>query len=83
VTVELSTVTVTASELRDYTPPVSPTFSTQVGHTFFSSVQLLVDFGKGLVLLVVAGLPWLPVVALIVLPLWRLTRRMPRPTRMP
>ncbi len=78
----LSTVTVTASELRDYTPPISPTFSTQVGRTFFNSVQLLVDFGKGLMLLVVAGLPWLPVVALISWPLWRLMRRLPRPLRM-
>ena len=80
---ELSTVTVTASELRDYTPPMSPAFSTQIGRTFFNSVELLVDLGKGLVLLVVAGLPWLPVVALIAWPLWRLARRVTRPSRTP
>ena len=79
----LSTVTVTASELRDYKPPISPAFSTQIGRTFFNSVELLVDLGKGLVLLVVAGLPWLPVVALIAWPLWRLMRRLPRPSRTP
>ena len=79
----LSTVTITASELRDYTPPISPAFSTQIGRTFLNSVELLVDLGKGLVLVVVAGLPWVPVVALIAWPLWRLMRRLPRPARMP
>jgi hypothetical protein len=79
----LSTVTITASELRDYKPPISPAFSTQIGRTFFNSLELLIDFGKGIVLLVVAGLPWLPVVALLAWPLWRLMRRASSPSPMP
>jgi hypothetical protein len=72
---DLSTVTISASELVDYTPPVSPTFAAQIGRTFRESTQLLADFGKGVVLVAVAAAPWVPVVALVVIPIWLLIRR--------
>ena len=53
----LSTVTITAMELKDYTPPVSPTFSTQIGRTFARSLANLTAFGKGLVLFCVVRSP--------------------------
>jgi hypothetical protein len=72
---DLSTVTISASELMNYTPPVSPTFAAQIGRTFRESTQLLADFGKGVVLVAVAAAPWVPVVALVVIPTWLLIRR--------
>ncbi len=72
----LSTVTLTATEVKTYTSPESPTFATQVVRTFRRSVDALADFGKAVVLFLVAVAPWLPVVALVVLPLaWLLQRR--------
>ena len=35
---ELSTITITASEFRNYTPPVPTTLQAQIGHTFFGSL---------------------------------------------
>ena len=71
----LSTVTITASELKDYTPPIRPTFAARIGRTFQRSIDQLVEFGKNLLLVVVAVAPWLPIGALLLWPAWRLVRR--------
>ncbi len=63
---ELSTVTIEALEWKDYTPPVAATFPTQIGRTFFRSVEGLVEFGKALLLIAVALAPWLPLIVLAV-----------------
>lgn len=72
---DLSTVTITASELRDYIPPVSASFATQVGRTFRESIARLVDLAKFLALIVVAAVPWFLVLALIGAPTWVVARR--------
>jgi len=74
----LSTVTITATEVRDYTPPVAPTFAKQIERTFHTSLAQLVDFGRGVVLFLVALAPWLPVLAVLALPVWLLIRRSAR-----
>ena len=51
---------------------------TSVGRTFGDSVDLLADFGKGLLLFVIALAPWLPVIAVTVIPGWLLLRRLAR-----
>jgi uncharacterized protein DUF4349 len=61
---ELSTVTIEANEWKDYKPPVAATFTTQVGRTFFASVETLVEFGRALALIVVALAPWLPLIVI-------------------
>lgn len=67
----LSTVTITASEVRDYTPPVRPTFATEIARTFGNSLDALANFGKAVVLIAVAVAPWLPVLLLTLVPvLW-------------
>jgi hypothetical protein len=71
----LSTITIVATELKGYTPPVIPSFGTQVGRTFRGSVEQLTEFGKAVVLLVVAAVPWIPVAAVIALLLWWPVRR--------
>ena len=60
----LSTVTITANELKDYTPPVSPTLTTEIGRTFRVSLAALAAFGKGVLLFAVALGPWVPLIAL-------------------
>jgi hypothetical protein len=72
---ELSTITITASEIRNYKPPVAPTFGTEIARTFAASLEQLTNFGKTLVLAVVALAPWLPLVAVGVWLLWRLWPR--------
>ena len=54
---DLSTVTIEASEWKDYKPPVAATFQTRVGRTFFLSVETLFEFGKALALLMVLRWP--------------------------
>jgi hypothetical protein len=71
----LSMVTIVATELKGYTPPVIPSFGTQIGRTFRSSVEHLTEFGKAVVLLVVAAVPWIPVAAVVALVLWWPLRR--------
>jgi hypothetical protein len=75
----LSTVTIVATEIKGYTPPVIPTFRTQIGRTFQNSLETLIELGKALILVCVAAAPWVPVVAVIALPLWWLFRRLVRP----
>jgi len=61
---ELSTVTITATEWKDFKPPVAATFSTQIGRTFVRSVENLVAFGTSLSLVLVALIPWIPVIVI-------------------
>jgi hypothetical protein len=70
----MSTVTITASEIRDYVPPVAPSFVEQIKRTFRASFTLLGEFIQGVVLFVVAVVPWLPVIAIVVLPAWLVLR---------
>lgn len=59
---ELSTITIEATEWKDYKPPIAPTFPTQLGRTFFNSVDNLFSFGKAMAMVAVALLPWLPLI---------------------
>ncbi len=71
----LTTVTVTLQEIKNYLPPQAPTFAASVSNTFSGSVDLLVAFAKSLVLIASALLPWIPILAAVLVPLWWLVRR--------
>src|SRR5262249_30471969 len=71
----LTTVTITVQERKDYVAPTSPSFGTSIGRTFEGSVGALAEFGKAIVIAIVAIVPWLPVMALVVAPCWRIVRR--------
>ncbi len=43
-------------------PPIAPTFPTQFGRTFFNSVDNLFAFGKAMAMVIVAVVPWLPLI---------------------
>lgn len=78
---EFTTVSIMVYERKAYVPPLAPTFTTTLGRTFGSSVDALVTFAQGIVIFVVALVPWLPVIAVIVIPLWLLIRRAARRSR--
>ena len=72
---DLSTVTITATEVKDYTPPVSPTLRTELDRTFRRSLETLARFGRGVLLFVVGASPWIVVFAILLSPLWWIVRR--------
>jgi hypothetical protein len=74
----LTTVTITIREVKNYVPPRETTFAANVSGTFSESVDLLVGFGKSLTLLVVALVPWLPVLVMVGVPAWWFVRRIAR-----
>jgi hypothetical protein len=79
--VQLSTITVTLREIKDYKPPSTPTFGTQISETFGKSWEALLDFGQALVLIAVALAPWAPLWLPAVIALAWATRRLIRLSR--
>jgi len=75
---ELTTINLQIQEIKDYVPPQAPTFSSNIASTFLNSYELLLGFGKNLILLVVALIPWLPLIAFVVIPSWYLIRKQTR-----
>jgi hypothetical protein len=80
---EYATVTVDMHDRKDYVPTTAPSFGTSISRTFSASWDGLLSFGKGIVLVVVAVTPWLPVLAVFALAGWlgirRANRRRPHP----
>jgi hypothetical protein len=72
---DLTTVSVTIREAKSFRPPAQEAFGAQMGRTLSESTRLLVGTGKGVLLGVVALLPWLPPLALALLLLWRVGHR--------
>jgi hypothetical protein len=75
----MATITLSVQEIKNYVPPQAPGFGTQIGSTFAGSLDVLQRFGQGLVLVAVAFAPWLPVLAVVALPVWLTVRRWRRP----
>ncbi len=79
---QFSTITATVYERKGYVPPTAPTFAASVGHTFWTSIDVLVGAGRFLALVAVALAPWLPLIALLIVAVAlavRRARRRPRP----
>ena len=79
----MATYDITIQERKGYVPPEAPNFDTRLGRTWGNSVDALRTFGQIVVLVIVALVPWLPVVAVVVAPLWLLGRRWHRPSPLP
>ena len=79
--VQLSTLTVTLREVKDYKPPTAPTFGSRARDTFGNSWEGLVDFGQGAVLVLVALVPWAPLWLPALLALVWVVRRLRRASR--
>jgi hypothetical protein len=61
---DLSTVTITAIDWKGYTPPAPMTFPSQLSHSFFGSVDALIALGKTILLVLVALVPWTPLIVI-------------------
>lgn len=75
---DLTTVTVSVTEIKNYVPEEAPTYLTRVRRAFSASTTTLVISAQGLSLVAVALVPWLPVplaIVLIVLAVRRARRR--------
>ena len=74
----MSTITVQATELKDYVPPQAAGFGTRIGRGFSNSVKSLVVFAQNLVIVIVVIAPWLLILAVLLAllyVLWRIRRR--------
>jgi hypothetical protein len=71
---DLSTVTITATELKNYTPPQPVTLATQINATFFGSLNALIALGEAALLVFIALVPWLPLIAIALFVAYRLYR---------
>jgi hypothetical protein len=75
----LTTIIVSMQEIKDYVPPTTPGFRTSISRTFGSSVDTLGAALRGLVLTLVALVPWSPfLLAAVGLPWWLIRRRVRR-----
>ncbi len=63
--VEYATITLNIRDRKGYVPPESPDFGTNIGRTFYGSIDAILSTGKTLVLVLVAPAPWLAVFALL------------------
>ena len=78
----LTTVTLTAIEIKDYVPPEAPTFGTEISCSFSQSITSLTFAGCKIVIFTVAAAPWLAVLLIVIVILryvlrftWRRLRR--------
>ncbi len=71
----LTTLNITLNEIKDYVAPAPPTFGTEIARSFQSSFGGLINFGKSVVISLVAIFPWLFILALIAIPVWIFRRR--------
>jgi uncharacterized coiled-coil protein SlyX len=66
--VDLTTVTISVREQRDYVPPEAPTFVTRVGQSWDGSIDALRQFGEELGLAIVASVPWVGMASVVAAP---------------
>lgn len=78
----LTTVTLTAVEIKDYVPPEAPTFGTEISRSFSQSISSLKFTGRQFAIFIVAAAPWLPILLIVAVILryvlrftWRRLRR--------
>jgi hypothetical protein len=72
---ELTTVTVTVTEIENYVPEQAPTYLTRVRRAFAYSTSAAIATAQTLSLMAVALVPWLPVPLVLVLAIWAFRRR--------
>ena len=73
--VTMATLTVHVREDKDYVPPQALSFGDRIGEIWGKSIDALVEFGKNLVLFLVAVFPWLLVIVPSLYIFYRFLRR--------
>ena len=82
----MSTVYVTLRDEKEYVPETSPKYGSSASRTFDDSWKAFKDFWEGVFIVIVALVPWLPVVLIATLITWRFWKHMAtknRPTHGP
>jgi hypothetical protein len=73
---ELTTITITAREERDYVPPAAPTFVNRITSAWWESLSALRTFGEQLVVAVVYLFPWFVLLCVLIVPAyWYVSKR--------
>jgi hypothetical protein len=73
---ELTTVTISAREVRDYVPPEAPGFARRAGQAWGNSWLSLARLGESAAIAFVFALPWLFLLGIVLaLPAWQWVRR--------
>ena len=78
---DLSTITVTMREVKNFVPEGPPTLGSRVGRTFAGSRTALAEFGTALLLLFVALSPWLLIVGGVAFVVHRVVKWKRRPRK--
>jgi len=74
--IDLTTVTITAREQRDYVPPEAPTLASRIRQAWETSLVSLRRFGEGVMVAIVFAFPWLVVLMIVGGPaVWYVRRR--------
>ncbi|WP_395144060.1 DUF4349 domain-containing protein [Armatimonas sp.] len=72
---DLSTITITLKEVKNFVPEGPPTLATQVSRSFSASVENLKAFFVGILLIVVALAPWVLPLALVCWIVFRIVKK--------
>lgn len=72
---DLSTVTISMQEVKNFEPEGSPTVKTQVQRTWDGSIDALKQVGLGILLMLVALIPWLILPAILLIVIIKITRK--------
>ena len=78
---DLSTVTVTIREVKDFIPQGSPTLGTRTTRAWQGSIASLQETGASFLVLAVAAAPWLVPLLIIIWLIWRAANRKAKPLR--
>ena len=70
----MTTVNISAREERDFVPPQAPTFGNELHQTWQDSTNTVADLGKAVVIVLIAIVPWLPLIMITGFIVWRLLR---------
>jgi hypothetical protein len=76
--VAFSTINLTLREERDYTPPQTPNFATQIADTWTTSTGSLTKFLQSIAIFAVGIAPWLPFWLIFSLAAWIIAKRVYR-----
>ncbi len=80
---DLSTITLKIHDRKDYVPPPAPGLAARIGRTWTGSLDALASLGESALLIAIAIVPWLPLIAAVIVPVWLWLRRanVRKPTR--
>jgi len=78
---DMSTVTITLVEVKDFVPQGSPSLGTRTGRAFSGSIESMKEMGSALLVFAVAAAPWVIPLAILLWIIARIANRKVRPVR--